>query len=108
MKNTTSLIITRNIGANRGNPRLWIQGDVLSSCGWNKGDKFDPFFADGFIRFRRSPNGKRKVAGDHRGPILDTNSKKIHQSLGDDVEVVTINITFEDIWICAAVFTPSV
>ena len=71
------------IGNNRDKPRIWIEGTPLSATGWNKGDRFDCNFENGRIVYVRNENGSRKVAGTDKRPIIDTNTPKIRESLGD-------------------------
>jgi len=76
-------VFETKVGNNRGKARIWIEGKRLSSHGWDQGERFDPHFEDGQIRYTRNPEGKRKVAKAGRSPVIDTNTDKITESLGD-------------------------
>lgn len=83
---------TRKIGTNRGQARIWIEGKALVAAGWTRGTRFNIAFEDNCIVLTRDENGSRKVAGKDQTPIIDTNTDKIRQSLGD-VEKADIDIT---------------
>lgn len=80
----TQTTATRKIGTNRGKARLWLEGTVLSSQGWRKGDRFDVVFEDGQLQYVKNPNGKRKVAGTDERPIIDTNTDDIIDNLNTE------------------------
>ena len=63
--------IQRNIGQNRGKPRLWIEGTALVESGLDHGNRWDLIpNSNGFL-IKRNPNGKRKIAGKLGRPIID-------------------------------------
>ena len=63
--------ITRNIGQNRGKPRLWIEGKALVESGLDHGNRWDLIpNSNGFV-IKRNPNGTRKIAGKVGRPIID-------------------------------------
>jgi len=68
--------ITRKIGANKGNPRLWLEGKLLLEFGWNRGDHFFPSYAAGKLTYSKTPklrgSPERAVAGTSCRPIIDT------------------------------------
>jgi hypothetical protein len=80
---TAAVQRVQKIGSNRGTPRIWIEGQALLAMGWGRGDRFDCEFHDGRITYTRSAAGGRAVAGDAKRPIIDTNSAKITEALGD-------------------------
>ena len=95
MKTTT----TRKIGTNKNKARIWIEGAVLSSQGWKKGDEFICQFKDAekeivFAKVSKStdPNADnevlgskvRRIAGTPERPIIDTNTDNITDCLGMD------------------------
>lgn len=97
------LVITRKIGRNRGNARLWIEGSCLENAGWNTGSTFERIDSPGTITLRRNPAGPRKVAGTPGRPIIDTNSNSLLSALGVALgETVSISITQESITITKA------
>ena len=72
----------RNVGRNRGVARVWLEGEMLLSNGWNNGDRFNVTFAKGALVYEKHPAGKRKVAGTIDRPILDTNTAKLSKVCG--------------------------
>jgi hypothetical protein len=70
---TPTITVTRNIGLNRGKPRLWIEGNALVEAGLDHGgrwDLLDHTSPDGFF-ISGNPDGKRKIAGKPGRPIID-------------------------------------
>ncbi|WP_299356087.1 hypothetical protein [uncultured Shimia sp.] len=63
--------ITRKIGANRGKPRLWLEGKVLVSAGLDHGNRWNLVPVEGGLDLVRSDDGKRKIAGKPGRPIID-------------------------------------
>ena len=63
---------TRKIGTNRGRPRLWLEGAILSENGFKHGDMWD-IAADvkAAMIIHLSETGKRKIAGSESRPIID-------------------------------------
>jgi len=72
----------RNVGRNRGVARVWLEGEMLLTNGWNNGDRFNVTFAKGALVYEKHPAGKRKVAGTPDRPILDTNTRKLSTVCG--------------------------
>ena len=72
----------RNVGRNRGVARVWLEGEMLLSNGWNNGDRFNVTFLKGALIYEKNPAGKRKVAGTPDRPILDTNTAKLAKVCG--------------------------
>ena len=91
----------QKIGRNRGTPRIWIEGKPLSDSGWTHGTRFDCTFREGSITYTRNPSGARAVAGTKDRPIIDTNSARISQSLGQ-CQSVSLDLTPESIHIIPA------
>lgn len=108
---STVTTCTRLIGSNRGKARLWIEGAVLSTQGWEKGVKFvnraihtDVSDTLNYIRIEEPDNYQekdlRKVAGTDARPIIDTNTDTLLTTLGVKVgDRVTITINREIITI---------
>jgi hypothetical protein len=88
---------TRKIGANRGKPRLWLEGPILSESDWKHGDRFNISFLPDSIVLIKADEGARRVAGGAGRPIIDTNNAKILDSLsaavGDQITVVITSST---------------
>ena len=82
MNTTKHTTITRQCGANRNHPRLWLEGDTLSRHGWTRGTQFQATFLGDCFLYEKTTPGKRAVAGTPDRPILDTNSKKLGTKCG--------------------------
>lgn len=72
MKTTT---YTRKVGLNRGKPRLWLEGKVLSDNGFSCGSPWLLQQVGTGLVLHVTPEGNRKVAGTAQRPIIDINSK---------------------------------
>ena len=81
----------RNIGVNRGRPRLWLEGAILTESGFNHGDRFNVTNEPDRIIIKNDPEGKRKIAGKSDRPIIDIIGKVIENSL-DTSKVSRVNI----------------
>lgn len=85
---------TRTIGLNRGISRLWLEGSVLSSNGFDNGLRYEVTTAYAgekpCISLTLNPEGSRKVAGTAQRPIVDINGAKVLAgfSKGDVVEII--------------------
>lgn len=74
-------IVYRNIGQNKGKPRLWIEGEALSTCDFLQGDAWvlvPHAMGLDLVRVRDVKPGEvldgrrvRKVAGTATRPIID-------------------------------------
>lgn len=78
---------TLKLGANRGNPRVWIEGNHLLRAGFTPQSKFRATFQPGSIVLELAEDGDRTVSGRTRDgrplPIIDINAAQIGQMLGD-------------------------
>jgi len=70
----------RNIGQNKGRPRIWLEGAILINAGFNHGDRFDVINEPNKLIIKRNPQGKRKISGSHDRPIIDMLGKVIEAS----------------------------
>lgn len=92
-------IVNRNIGTNKGNRRVWIEGDILASNGWTRGTRYDRLVEveTGRIHLTANPDGKYKVAGTDSRPILDLAGKWmtrwVDAAEAESVEVVVTATT---------------
>lgn len=102
----TTMQRTQKLGQNRGTPRAWLEGQALSVMGWKKGDRFDCAFHARSVTYTRHPDGARAVAGDDRRPIIDTNSAKLTESLGETAWIA-IEITAGKITLTPTTAPPS-
>lgn len=71
----------RNIGSNRGSPRIWLQGQEISRANMAPGSRYDIHVAGGTIELRANIDGSRVVSskrkGDEAFPVIDINSKEL-------------------------------
>lgn len=72
----------KNIGGNRGKPRIWLQDLEVSSAGMAPGDRYDIHIKGGTVTLRANPDGSRVVSRkvDRRGvenPVIDIESKEL-------------------------------
>lgn len=74
----------RNIGQNRGKPRLWIEGKFLLEAGFTPGLRYN--FS--FDQFWLDPKGTRKVSGKGDRPIIDISGAAVPKA--DFVELTIL------------------
>ena len=94
------------IRANRGRPRIWLEGKRLASAGFERGVRFDLIqlpLRDGglLLALNEDGGGKRKVSGKGDRPIVDIVGAEIQRcglQSGDDV-VVTYDCEVSEILI---------
>ena len=78
------------IGANRGRPRIWLEGKRLTAAGIGRGDRFRTHKVDDGVNIAIDPDGRRKVSGKGDRPIIDIVGSDVKYwgfDIGDDVEV---------------------
>lgn len=67
--------------SNRGAPRIWLQGEEVSTAGMEPGMRFDVHVKGGTVVLRADPNGSRvvsrKIKKDEVLPVIDINSKEL-------------------------------
>lgn len=83
---------TRKIGQNRGKPRLWLEGVILSEHGFPHGTRWIIAKQPPFLLLLADPNGDRKVAGTQERPIIDINSAKLLAGLDPVVEITELRL----------------
>ena len=66
---------TYNIGLNKGNSRIWIEGNTLLKEGFKCGDRFDKSPYENCLTLIFNNEGKSKIAGNASRPIIDLNGK---------------------------------
>ena len=100
--------INRNIGHNRGNRRVWIEGKSLANENWNKGTRYTKQITEtgqARIVLVRDDNGPLKIAGGENRPVIDLCGAYVGKAL-NGFEKVAVIITAEKIIIkgaaCAA------
>ena len=60
------------VRANRGKPRIWLEGNRISHAGLLVGDRFDlDIIAGQHLRIKKAEDGARKVSGKGDRPIID-------------------------------------
>jgi len=91
----TVLLQTYTIRANRGRPRIWLEGKRLVEAGYERGVRFDvvplPLRDGGMVLAQNEDGtGKRKVSGKGDRPIIDIVGAEIVNSklrVGDEVVI---------------------
>lgn len=78
---------TRNIGQNRGKPRLWLEGAILTECGFKHGDRWALTKMKTYLAIAKIDNGERRIAGTPERPIIDINHGEILKGYGPKVEL---------------------
>ena len=82
---------TLKVCLNRGNLRLWIEGRFLIDCGFNHGDRYDLIdMNSGRYIISKTEHGARRIAGSAERPIIDINSTKTLQRLGQAGDSITL------------------
>jgi hypothetical protein len=88
-----------NIGTNRGERRVWIEGPILADHGWPAGTRYDREVCveTGKIHLTREVAGRYKVSGTADRPIIDLGGKWmtrwVDASEAESVEVVVTSTT---------------
>ena len=54
-------------------PRFWLDAKELKPFGIKKGDRFDRIISNGIVIIRFNSDGKRKVSGNDKRPVIDIN-----------------------------------
>ena len=67
--------ITRKVCTNKGNPRVWIEGNDLIKFGLKCGDRYTKLLTTNHIILKFNASGKSKIAGTKDRPIIDLNGK---------------------------------
>ena len=94
------------IRANRGRPRIWLEGKRLAAAGFERGVRFDltlgtKRYGGLLLELNEDGSGKRKVSGKGDRPIVDIVGAEIQRcglQSGDDV-VVTYDCEASEILI---------
>ena len=83
--------LTRNIGSNRGQARVWIEGNALAVNGWTKGMPYERILSGNKFLLSKTSKGKLKVAGTDVRPILDLCGAYVTKAL-QGFEKVSVSI----------------
>ena len=84
---------TRKIGSNKGKPRVWLEGAILTDNGINHGMRFDVINYPQMLEIVINPQGARKIAGKPDRPIIDMSAATITASFDDSIKTVTVKPT---------------
>lgn len=63
--------VIRKRGTNRGRPRIWLEGKILTEAGFRRGDQFSIRTGEYWLKLTKDPEGSRKVSGKAEKPIID-------------------------------------
>jgi DNA (cytosine-5)-methyltransferase 1 len=82
MANKSTRAIT--MGANRGRPRIYLQGRYLAAAGFAQGERITATFSQGRVVLELCADGERKVSGKRNGeiPVIDMNTKQLAEAFG--------------------------
>lgn len=69
-------------GTNKGNRRIWIEGSVLLQFGFVRGLRFNRLMQSDRIVLIPHKEGKHRVAGTDKRPIIDLNGKYLNDLFG--------------------------
>ena len=103
-------------GSNKGNRRIWIEGNRLIACGLQRGTKLHRYMVDDTMSLvlavsddsTSKRSGKHTIAGKPDRPILDLCGAWVSEFIGDNthfevtptdtgisIKPVTAKVTFE-------------
>jgi len=90
MENTnTDMYQDYTVRANKGKPRIWIEGKRLIAARFLRGERFTLTSNDAGIVLRLDPEGSRKVCGKGERPLIDISGGGCAPMVtGDQVEIV--------------------
>jgi DNA (cytosine-5)-methyltransferase 1 len=81
----------RNIGQNRGRPRIWLEKAVLLDNGFNYHDKIKIVNEADRMIIQVDPFGDRTVSGSTARPVIDLSGAVIERSFNTSkVKAVTV------------------
>lgn len=81
----------RNIGTNRGKPRLWLEGKILLDNGFPHKAPWDVERMDArTLVLAVCTSGKRLVAGSAGRPVIDINSAGLLEGFAGEVTVTVV------------------
>lgn len=72
----------KNIGSNRGKPRIWLQNHEVAGSGLAPGDRYDIHMTGGTVVLKANVDGSRVVSykddrKGNRNPVIDLNSREL-------------------------------
>lgn len=87
----------RNVGMNKGTPRIWLEGNKLHEAGFAAGTRFNVEVKREVIELTLAAEGEKKVTGKktddptYRQPVIDLHNA----SLGDFLKgTMRVNVTY--------------
>jgi len=83
------MVVTRKIGRNKGRPRLWLEGKILTAAGFGPGDRYN--FVEGWI-IKNNEEGSRKISGKGDKPIVDILGRALEELFDEIPETVTVTV----------------
>jgi len=87
----TMTTYSRNIGQNRGRPRLWLEKAILTDNGFSHHDKFRVINEADRMIIQLDPYGDRTVSGSTARPVIDLSGAVIDRSFNTSkVKTVTV------------------
>lgn len=83
------------VRANKGKPRIWIEGKRLTAAGFKAGDRFELMNtnASDSLLIRRRPEGGRRVSGNDSRPIIDLSGASCAPFATGDAVTITYSST---------------
>jgi len=92
MRNTYTQPVIQHytVRANRGKPRIWLEGKRLAAAGFNAGDRFEIITTRtvGALLILRKVDGERRISGTESRPIIDLSGSSCYPfATGDAVSV---------------------
>lgn len=79
--------VTRKVGFNRGQKRIWLEGKYLAAEGWLKGAHYVREVTKDHILLTKDPASRLKVAGMPDRPVIDMVGKWVTEWAGKCTEV---------------------
>ena len=77
------------VRANKGKPRIWIEGKRLIAAGFLRGERYSLTSHDTGIVLKLDAEGSRKVCGKGERPLIDLSGGGCSPMVtGDQVEIV--------------------
>lgn len=87
-----NITTTRNVGQNKGTPRIWLEGNKLDQAGFVAGIKYTVQVKRENIILTLDPNGEKKVSGktitpEYRQPVIDLHNAGLADFLAGSTQV---------------------
>jgi DNA (cytosine-5)-methyltransferase 1 len=81
---------TMKLGANKGMPRVYIEGKYLDTAGFKPGDRYNIHYANGRVTIERFDEGKYTVSSKKDVPVIDINNPMLTEALS--AERLTVSV----------------